>query len=395
MKVNFNKLHKEFLEAGMKEVRARELVKQIKQDMRDWPQAYTDDRNRNEMLQAGFLPGRKYLFGESFNEATRNNYYADFDYFMAHPLNNHFAIWINDKLTLKYMLNVDGLKNYIPEYYLYVENDGHYSYLMDSPAEVDKDADYLLNLLKAKKHLALKPNNGAGGKGFFGLEYSNDTILKNGTPISIEEFNELKSELNGYIVTEFIEQIAELDDVLSGTDCALRIILYKTVSGFAEQQPDYKCLIAYGRFGSSRSDSASNLCHGGLAVRINWDTGEFEGGFRGNTEFWGSEGAAGFDKHPDTKIAVDGMPIPNWDIVRNGLLSICNYLSSLDFFGMDVIITQDGFKLCEINSAPSTGLGQFHQGKCCLDDEDARSFVESKKRAPRKSFIDCFNASLE
>lgn len=395
MKVNYDRLGEELLANGMHPTRAREMVKQIRQDMIDWPELYEDWEKCEWMLERGFVPGRQKIFGEAFNENTYQNYYPDFDYFMAHPLNNHFAFWINDKLTLKYMLNTPELSKYMPEYYLYIENDGHYSYLMDAPSYIKKDSEFLYNLLVEKKHLALKPNHGSGGRGFFGLLYRDNNIYMNGKLISREEFEALKPTLNGYIVTEFIEQSAEMENIFEGTDCALRIVLYKKEQKHVEDAADYGCMIAYARFGSSRSDSASNLCHGGLAVQIDWNTGKYRGGFRGNSQFWGEKGAKGFSVHPDTGISIDGKDIPHWEAIKTGLIDICNYLSSLDFFGMDVIVTEDGFKLCEINSAPSTGLGQFHQGKCCLDNEDARKFAERKKRPCKKSFIECFKAAIE
>lgn len=395
MKINFDRLSEEFLNAGMQKVRVRELVKQIKQDMIDWPEVYEDWKLCEWALERGFVPGRVKLFGKDFNEQTYQNYYADYDYFMAHPLNNHFAIWINDKLTLKYMLNVPELAQYMPEYYLYIENDGHYTYLMDAPENINKDSDFLYNLLLEKKHLALKPNNGAGGAGFFGLHYIDGKIYKNSELISKDKINELKSSLNGYIVTEFIEQSEEMNKVYRKTACAFRIVLYKKVQQKIEDKAEYDCLLAYARFGTDKNDAVSNNDQGGLAVQIDWNNGTYKGDFRGLAKFWGQEATKGFSKHPNTGAELDGKKIPNWDIVKNGLLDICNYLSSLDFFGMDVIVTEDGFKICEINSAPSTGRGQYLYGKCCLDNEDARKFVESKKRPYKKSFIDCFKAAVE
>jgi hypothetical protein len=163
MKINFERLSEELSDAGMHKVRVKECVKQIKRDMLDFPEIYENWEHCEWALEHGFLPGRVKLFGEDFNEETYQNYYADYDYFMDHPLNNHFAIWINDKLTLKYMLNTSELAKYMPEYYLYIENDGHYTYLMDAPASLKKDSDFLYNLLVDKKYIAMKPNHGAGG----------------------------------------------------------------------------------------------------------------------------------------------------------------------------------------------------------------------------------------
>lgn len=395
MKLNYDKFHEIILENGMHPTRAMALVKQLRQDMLDFPEVYEDWEQCRWMLERGFVPGRGKLYGEAFNEHTYQNYYPDFDYFMAHPMNNHFAIWINDKLTLKYMLNTPALSKYMPEYYLYIENDGHYSYLMDAPSSIEKNSDFLFNLLREKRHLAVKPSRGSGGKGFLSLQYLDDAVYLNGKPISRDRFEALKPDLNGCIVTEFIKQSEEMEEVFKGTDCALRIVLYKKAQERIEDPSRYGCLIAYARFGSSRSDFASNLCHGGLAVQIDWETGTYRGGFRGNAEFWGTAGIKGFLKHPDTGVAVDGKDIPHWAAIKDGLIDICSYLSSLDYFGMDVIVTEDSFKLCEVNSAPTMGLGQFHFGKCCLDSEDARRFAESKRRSYKKSFIECFQEAVE
>lgn len=395
MKINFDILASELSAAGMHPVRVKEMVKQIRQDMIDWPEAYEDADNRREMLSHGFIPGRKQLFGADFNPDTYDNYYSDYDYFMAHPLNNHFAFWINDKLTLKYMLNHGELSKLVPEYYLYIENDGRYSYLMDSPESVEKGDNYLFDLLVEKKHLAMKPNHGAGGMGFLGVHYEDGQIIINSKPVTREEFEAMKPSLNGYIVTEFIKQSKEMDKVFNEADCALRIILYKLPQENPTAAPEYDCLISFARFGAKISEGASNLSRGGLAVQIDWNTGEYIGGFRGNAKYWGEEGAIGFTKHPDTGVVIEGTIVPHWDVIKKGLLDVCNYLSSLDFFGMDVIVTEDGFQLCEINSAPSTGLGQFHYGKCCLDNENARKFVNSKKRPAKKSFLEVFEAAIE
>ena len=53
-----------------------------------------------------------------------------------------------------------------------------------------------------------------------------------------------------------------------------------------------------------------------------------------------------------------------------------NYdMSSLDYLGLDIIITEDGMKLCEINSHPAC---DYEQVMChpVLADEKARMFFK-------------------
>lgn len=395
LKLDFSKLETELLEAGMARVRVREMQKQIKQDLIDWPELYEENGKWSYYVKLGFIPGHAEIFGSDFNEETIPYFYSDFDYFMAHPLNNHFVIWINDKLTLKYMLNSEEMKQYVPKYYLYVENDGAYTYLMDSPLDLPQDQNYIFELLKREKKLALKPNHGAGGVGFICLEYRDGTVIQNGVAISKEELSQLIQRLNGYVITEYVQQSSELDKVFNGSASAFRIILYKKVKFQKEDKPEYDCLLAYARFGSRKSGSTCNVSHGGLSVRINWNTGKYEGKFRGRKQYWGDAlGQCEYDCHPDTGAILDGRKIPHWEVIKDGLLKICDYLSSLDYFGMDVIVTEEGFKLCEINSAPSVGMGQFDSGKCCLDNDDAKIFAESKKRPCAKSFYECFCAAI-
>ena len=58
MKLDFDKLAEEFLDAGMSKVRVKELVKQIQQDMIDWPDVYENWQLCEWALARGFLPGR-------------------------------------------------------------------------------------------------------------------------------------------------------------------------------------------------------------------------------------------------------------------------------------------------------------------------------------------------
>ena len=102
-------------------------------------------------LSKGFYPGRIKLYG--LTDENYFDYLPEWMYFMLHPINHHFKIWVNDKLTLKYILNGSDSESLMPEYYLYVENDGNYTYLMDAPKNIKKDRNFIFNLLKEKKAL--------------------------------------------------------------------------------------------------------------------------------------------------------------------------------------------------------------------------------------------------
>ena len=67
MKLNYDKFHEIILENGMHPTRAMALVKQLRQDMLDFPEVYEDWEQCRWMLERGFVPVRGKLYGEAFN----------------------------------------------------------------------------------------------------------------------------------------------------------------------------------------------------------------------------------------------------------------------------------------------------------------------------------------
>ena len=80
--------------------------------------------------------------------------------------------------------------------------------------DIKKDKDFILNLLKQKGTLAIKPNSGtSGGRGFIKLEYKDFEIYENNKKISMDEFEEIVVSLKNHIVTEYAYQCKELAEI--------------------------------------------------------------------------------------------------------------------------------------------------------------------------------------
>ncbi len=165
---NYKKLRELLIAEGMDRKWSKMFVRKLSDDEEFFS---VDAETKKWALKRGFYPGRVQLYG--LTEENYKNYLPDYSYFMIHPVNHHFRIWVNDKLTLKYILNSCGCEDAMPEYYVYVENNGNYSYLMDVPTDIKRDKDFIRNLLKQKKILAIKPNSGtSGGRGFMKVEHA-------------------------------------------------------------------------------------------------------------------------------------------------------------------------------------------------------------------------------
>ena len=371
--INYKKFECELVSHGMDEKRAKSFADRMKAD----EEAFCIEENKKRWaLEKGFLPGRVELY--DLNEDNYNNYVPEYNYFKLHPLNHHFRIWINDKLTLKYVLNNGSLADTMPEYYIYVENDGAFTYLMDFPESVAKDESVLIELLKMKKVLALKPNSGTScGVGFIKLEIKDGgKIFENNKPISEERLLGIQEDMRNYIITEYTKQHPLLADIWKDSECTLRVIMCKGVPANSFEAAPWSCAVSYARFGTSVSGAASNFNAGGIAVGFDYESGKLnETGYQQVN--YSADKKWKLYAHPDTGAKWNNVILPNWEYVKMKIEMICNYISSLSYLGLDIIITENDMKLCEINSLPFLGYEQVICGPT-LEKENIKEFFVSK-----------------
>lgn len=342
-------------------------------------------------MERGFFPGRIELYG--LTEDNYKDYVPDFNYFMIHPMNHHFRIWINDKLSLKYTLNSNGCEMVMPEYYLYVENDGTYTYLMDCPQSIPKDESFLWNLLCDKKILAIKPNSGtSGGLGFIKLEIKNDILYENNHQITKDRFEEIKGSLYNHIVTEYAYQHSELAKIWPQSECTLRVIMCKNVPETISSPAKWSCAVSYARFGTSVNGGASNLSSGGVGVGFDFNTGRYNDTCIRYKKYC-NDGIWKLTSHPDTCAEWTKLGLPNWQYVKEKIERICSHISSLSYLGLDIIITPDGMKLCEINTHPAMDYEQVMCGPTLLK-KNVKEFFAHKGLFDVKS-EDFYTAYLE
>lgn len=372
---NYDKLLDAVRQLGMDYRWASMFVKKLRDDEVAFP--VLDENKKKWALERGFYPGRIELYG--LTEENYRDYVPDFPYFMLHPMNNHFLKWL-DKTTLKYVLNSNGCESTMPEYYAYVENDlcgGRFTYLMDCPSDIPKDENFLWNLLKQKRILAMKPNSGtSGGLGFIKLELKDGTLFENNKPIDKTRFLEIRDTMRNYIITEYVHQHSDLAAVWPDSECTLRVIMCKNVPDDRFAPATWACAVSYARFGTSVNGGASNLSSGGVGVGFDFESGKYRN-FCIRYKRFCSDGTWKLEKHPDSNVTWSCSGLPNWNYVKEQITNLCSHISSLDYLGLDIIISQDGMKLCEINSHPAIDYEQVMCGPV-LADPQVRKFFERK-----------------
>lgn len=372
---NYDVLLEKIRGLGMDHRWAQMFVKKLRDDENAFPVA--DEAQKKWALERGFYPGRIELYG--LTEENYRDYVPDYQYFMLHPMNNHFLKWL-DKTTLKYVLNSNGCEETMPEYYVYVENElcgGRFTYLMDCPSDIARDEDFLMNLLRQKGTLAMKPNSGtSGGLGFIKLELRGDELFENNKPIDMARFIEIRDSMRNYIVTEYAHQHEKLAKIWPDSECTLRVIMCKDPTQDRYASATWSNVVCFARFGTSINGGASNLSSGGVGVGCDFETGKYRD-FCVRYKRFTDDGKWMLDQHPDTKAKWSGDGLPNWEYVKGKIDELCQHVSSLDYMGLDIIITADGMKLCEVNSHPALDYAQVLSGPA-LARRKVKAFFEHK-----------------
>lgn len=369
---NYDKMYNLLVEKGMQKNIAKLFIKKCKieedlyeggKELREWA------------MTRGFFPSRVALYG--LTDENYKYYMPDYVDFRLHPYNNHFVIWINDKLSLKYTLG-KKFADIMPEYYLYIENNGDYTYLQDTPQSIAKDKLFLLNLLKEKKTLIIKPNSSkSGGEGVMKVVWDNGQVrINNKQLITVEEFQERIKNLGNNIVTEYVHQHSELKRIWPDSECTLRIIMVRLPKENVYAKAKWKCIVSYARFGTTLSGGASNVSSGGIGIGFDFGTGQYNP-FAVRYRQFCPDGNWKLYEHPDTHVVWQNEKLPNWDYVRDTLYKVCSHYDSLSHLGFDVIITEKGFVFCEINSKPALN---YEQVICApiLTNEENIAYFKSK-----------------
>ena len=239
---------------------------------------------------------------------------------------------------------LSGFSSYLPEYYYYINTrDGINKVvpMMDCLNKEDRSFESIFELAKIKGALALKPDEGSHGDGFYKLSYDENEFHLNGKPASTDEVMAiLKNPTNQYLITEYINNHSQFKQIYEGAVNTIRMIVFK------DRNNDAQIGNAYMRFGSKKTGAVDNMGAGGMFVQVDIDTGKY-----GNAKIITNNSIKPCPNHPDTGVLMEGY-IPHWDMVKKVVLEVADDIKQLEYFGFDIAVTEDSLKFPEINRFP-------------------------------------------
>ncbi len=314
----------------------------------------------------GFFSSRVHVYG--IDENNYKNHMPDFEYYKLHPLNGKYGSWIDDKLSMKYVLS--KFNNYLPKYYFQLEEDETLR-LMDCPDHIQPDIEGILQILRSDGGLALKPYSGTFGEGFFRLSYYDSTYYINTQASTLNEIKDLLSNLREYLVMEYIVSHDSIRKIYDVTPNPLRIQLIR------QNNKEPKITGTFIKFGTSDSGILETLFAGGIRAGIDVNTGNI---FDPYTIL--NNKIKRIKNHPDTNESME-IQLPHWEKIVGKIYEISDNLPQLTYIGFDVIITNEGFKVLEINSLTSIH-GISHYYPYFADDYTRAYFIDKFEDRPDK-----------
>jgi hypothetical protein len=319
-------------------------------------------RKRLWAWRRGFFSEKIVLYG--LRDDNVHRYLSDTAYEFAHPINGWFSNLIDHKINVYFTLG--EFREHLPAYYLFLHKNEIIRLDGRGHATPLEQTDVLLDLCREKGRLAMKPAQGSLGKGFHVMTFDAEGFHLDGKPIGETELKDKCLSLNDYIITEYVRQHSYAETLFPHTTNTLRIL---TVRDYKAHESFIACVRQ--RIGRTNSIPVDNFHQGGLACSVDIESGKIGPGVC----FPRDSGIIRHERHPDTGVQITGAVIPNWNKIRARILEMADHLAMIPYMGWDVVVTEEGFKVLEINSLPGLGMFQVHQP--VLDDERLRRFYET------------------
>lgn len=309
---------------------------------------YTDDyfadtgipRKEKEWYYERGIP----TFKTGWDRLTKENYndfISDYDFYS--PKNYlkkpQLIKWFDYKLTTYYVLSL--FRQYMPRHFFFINNGKLIPIDVDLPRNGEIE-DVLLIVQNGP--IALKSCVGGHGKGFYKIEHKNREYMINDERADTSDVVNLLSSLDDYLLTEYSIPHKTFRDACG--EKAFSVL--RTVSVFDKDDgPQITAIMI--RLGTSSAGLVTDY-DGCIYAGVDLKTGKVFNPILRGGDAEGILTRTSSKIHPDTGVDLEALTIPHFEELNELTKSISFYLAMTPYLVMDVIPTDNGFKILEINS---------------------------------------------
>ena len=309
---------------------------------------YTDDyfadtgiplEEKDWYYERGILTFKTGLDG--LTKDNYNDFVSDFDFYNAknYLKKPQLIKWFDYKLTTYYVLS--PFRQCMPRHFFFIENGELIP--IDADMQHYGKAEDVLEIIQSGP-VALKSCVGGHGKGFYKIEARENDYYINDKISGANDIKELLSTLDNYILTEY----AIPHKVFRNACGEGRFAVLRTVTVFDKDDGPQLTAAAI-RLGTSTSGIVSDY-NGCIYCGVELATGEL---FKPLIRSGDEEGiliGTPIKTHPDTGAEIEGIVVPNYDQLVRMAKDISSHLPMTPYLVMDIIPTDSGFSILEINS---------------------------------------------
>ncbi len=313
---------------------------------RNWRRGLKEDnrlecttfREKRWAHRRGFYSYRIKQYG--LTEENYRGMLSDYAYKRLRPINGVYQKWLWDKVVMYYVLA--PYQAYLPRYYFRIlptEDEPLLVPFAPAPTE-EATVEGIVRLLQRQGKLVLKQAVGSHGKGFYKLEWQAERqrILINDAPYTIETFRDfLRSLDKACFLSEFVQMHPAIRALYPEVVSTVRLMVIDMGEG-------PKIESSFFRIGVSSGGQTDNLDTGGIVARVDVASGCF-----GGTEMLEHHRYTPCEVHPDSGMPLEGQ-LPHWESICRAVMDIAAYLYPMEYLGFDLVITEDGFRILEINT---------------------------------------------
>jgi hypothetical protein len=333
-------------------------------------------RRRLWLWRHGFLSQADVLY--DLDEDSHRRYFSDFQRERAYWINDEQRSALNNKLFFHWMMEPFDDQR-VATYGLLKRGRFHDLQSLRPAADgggitcsdtarqnTVNAAEWVTERLREEGELMLKPWRGSDGMDVMRCSYDDGSYAVDGEERSASAFESMVDGLDGYLVSEVIEQAAYAAEMFPGSANTIRALTM-----YDDEADEPFLPVAAHRIGTERSAPLDNFSSGGLAAEVDRETGRLTAA----SQFPYSGSLDWHDTHPDTGARIEGRTIPGWGTIRDQLLDMAATFSHTPYIGWDVVVTDDGeFTVIEGNSCSGVRVFQVHQP--LLDNDRVRRFYE-------------------
>ncbi len=318
----------------------------------------------------GFLADCAYAY--DLNDDNVEHYLSDYDYYKVWPVNNWTRVWINDKLTLKQVLDGTEFSEFMPRYYFYTAPEG-LRRLTDAPqAPKPATAEELCDVLRTVGEFACKPCNGTTSLGFAHLAYHDGSYHIDDQSVDASSIERFLAEHPNYVFTEYLRPSRQFAPY-SPHIHTLRIVtvnengMPRIVGGYLRIPNKFSGEANYIIIDKDNAEKFN------VFIDFNGETGAF-----GPGKLTCVNRSVLTNEHPDNGLPLSGT-IENYDELKRIVMGIAQRFSTIEYMGFDIGVTDAGFKCMEINSHP--GIKYMQIFKPIYDDPFLGDYFHRKVAA--------------